>query len=116
MRMNRITRAVVCVGLAGVALTAAAPVAAGAQSSSEQHDRHVFTARDWWRLGAFATGTALTVPFDRRLANQFEQPAWHRRGIVVHGAETVRALGDPGALILSVGSYAAGRLTQYLAV
>jgi len=84
-----------------LALTMTVPVVVDAQQPREGHNDRVITPHDWWRLGAFAAGTALALPFDRRLANQFERPSWHRNGLVVHGAEGVRALGDRGVLLLS---------------
>ena len=112
-QMSRIRRFLLRATVTGLTLTVAPPTPIGAQAAHAHDDHRVVTPRDWWRLGAFAAGTALVLPFDRRLANQFEQPSWHRRGVVVHGADGVRALGDPGALLLSVGSYAAGRLTHH---
>ena len=104
-------RPVVLCGL--IAIVATTGPALRAQSSPSAEEPATVTARDWWRLGAFAAGTAVALPFDRRLATRFSDPSWHRHGVVTQGAEVVGVVGKPGALIVSVGSYVAGRLTEH---
>ena len=96
-----------------IAIVATTGSALSAQSSPSAEEPATVTARDWWRLGAFAAGTAVALPFDRRLATRFSDPSWHRHGVVTQGAEVVGVVGKPGALIVSVGSYVAGRLTHH---
>lgn len=70
------------------------------------------TSHDWWTLGAFGVAVALAAPFDSRIAAQFERPSMHRNRTVANTATTLRTLGDPGVLILSVGAFAIGRLAH----
>ncbi len=71
------------------------------------------TAREWMTLGVFAIGTAAVAPFDSHLAHEMERPSIHRNRALVHTAAGFRAAGDPGALLVSVGAYALGRVTGH---
>lgn len=111
--MIRLQRVVWCTMIAGLVATPSAPSIVSAQSSPDSVEHRVFTARDGWRAGAFAMGIAVALPFDRRLANQFAQPAWQRNSALANGADAVRVLGDPGAIVATAGSYLVGRLTHH---
>ncbi|MBL0169718.1 MAG: phosphatase PAP2 family protein [Gemmatimonadaceae bacterium] len=98
------------VALVGCLLSTAA--AAWAQDVPQTSNRGVVITREWWTFGAFALGVVAAAPFDSRLARQFERTSLHESRTVDRTAGAIRALGDPGTLLLSVGSFAVGRLAH----
>ncbi len=49
---------------------------------------------------------------DVHLAREFQRPSVHRSSGLSHTASVVRAAGDPGALLFSVGLFATGRWSK----
>lgn len=86
--------------------------AAVADSGRTGGNRPILTRRDLALAGAFAIAVAAAVPFDRAVAREFEEPNSRGSAAVRGTATAFRVLGDPGSLILSAGTYAAGRLAR----
>ena len=76
----------------------------------------LWSKADAVRLGAVVAGVAIILPLDEVLAQRIRAP-WLRddRGLL-RASSIVGPLGDPGAIILTTGLYAAGRLTGRHAV
>lgn len=70
------------------------------------------TSRERWTAAGFVAAALVSLPFDGALARGFERPSAHRDRAVARGASVVRWLGDPGAVALSAGSYALGRVSR----
>ena len=95
------------------AQSASACVPLTSMSAPSTPVRATFVARDWWILGAFGVGSAIAMPFDRRFALEFERPSSHSGRFIDEAANVIGDIGDPGAVTLSVASYAIGRLTHH---
>lgn len=114
MTDNTTRRHVTMVAAIVAAFSVLSPLCMAAQDSVPPPPQTpLVTASDWWTLGAFVAGTALAAPFDAHMAQQFQRPSVHRNRTLDHTASGIRTLGDPGALILSVGAYTAGRITHH---
>lgn len=61
---------------------------------------------------AFIMAALAVVPFDRKLASQFERDAMHRNSAVASGFDAARVLGDPGVFLLAAGTYGVGLLSH----
>ncbi len=72
----------------------------------------LLTGRERWAGAGMMAAAMLILPFDKTLAREFERPAAHRDARVARAASTLRWLGDPGAIVLTAGTYAVGRLAS----
>lgn len=80
--------------------------------SAPGFDRRLLTPRDVRLAELFVLATALAAPFDSRMAGEAQAINARSSAPVRRTADVVRVMGDPGALVLSAGTYAAGRLTH----
>jgi membrane-associated phospholipid phosphatase len=72
----------------------------------------LITAAEWRSLGRYAVGAALLLPLDKAIAHAFERPSVQGQTGVGNVLSVIGDVGDPGALLLSAGTYAVGRLTH----
>jgi membrane-associated phospholipid phosphatase len=93
-----------------------APVAAIAQSGLPQSGqdssaRHttLFTGRDAITAAAFVLGTAAIMPLDRHIAEESQRPGLQNNTVLNHAATTIRAIGEPGSIVLAGATYLYGR-------
>lgn len=75
-------------------------------------NRRLLTPANLWTLAAFGVATVVVAPYDQAIAQEFEEPERGRSAPVARAASVFRALGGPGALALSAGTYAVGRLAH----
>lgn len=68
----------------------------------------LLTGRDLAVLGTAAAGAAVLAPFDTRIARWSQRPALHRSRPVNAVAAGLRALGDPGTVLIGGATYAIG--------
>ncbi|HET7232449.1 MAG TPA: phosphatase PAP2 family protein [Longimicrobium sp.] len=109
MMMNRGIVALACVWIA------AAPAAAQDLSrpdTAAQRSGRLFTRRDLLIAGAFAAGAAAMFPVDHTLANHLQDSTVQANHFLSHTATGARLLGSPGALVLPVATFAAGRVLR----
>lgn len=90
---------------------------AGAQQTAPSRDSvkergPLFTTTDAWLTGAFAVGTAVAWPMDESLAKRSQLPSNQSNATLKNTATVFRNLADPGTVIISVGLWGAGRLTN----
>jgi len=87
--------------------------ALGAQASdtSQSHTAPIFTARDAITATAFVAGTALLIPFDRRIAERSQSHGLQASGVLSNTATVFRDLGHPLTVFaLATTAYGAGRI------
>lgn len=80
------------------------------QPGDSIRSEHLFTRRDAFVAGGFLAGAALLAPLDREVDDALQEPAYQSRKALSGTASVFRVLGIPGAPLLSVGTYATGRL------
>ncbi|HEX6965153.1 MAG TPA: hypothetical protein VF166_05070, partial [Gemmatimonadaceae bacterium] len=71
----------------------------------------LFTRRDAWIAGAFVAATAVAMPFDQRITEEFRDPWPQQRTVFRDMASDFNFLGSPGVLYGSVAAYGIGRLS-----
>lgn len=116
MKVRRTLGAALVVALGAAPLGAqsmAAPPAARRARATP-----LFTRRDAIIGGAVIVGAAtlMATDADRAIRTDFQQHGLQSSGALRSTATTFRLLGDPGTVILSLGTYAAGRLTGHARV
>ncbi len=89
--------------------TVTPPVVTGAASG---HSSAFFSRGNVVTLGAFALGTVLIAPYDRRWTSQLQRIDLQSNRRLGRSADVIRTLGDPGSLILSGSLFAIGRLSR----
>ena len=97
--------------LAAIALgigSAAAPLAA--QSADTAHARPVFTRSDAIVASALVAGAVALMPADDWFRGRVEQSGVQSSTTAHSIANDFSLLGDPGTVILSLGTYAVGRI------
>lgn len=72
----------------------------------------LLSSADVRTAGLVALGIVAVSQLDETLARRFQRPALHGNHGLAATSSVVRTLGDPGALMLSAGTYALGRLTK----
>jgi membrane-associated phospholipid phosphatase len=87
-----------------------APTGSAALPTTADSARPWLTSRERWTAAGFIAATLVALPFDGAMARGFERPSVHRDARLARSASVVRWLGDPGAVALTVGSYAVGRV------
>lgn len=92
------------------AASAAVPTAAAQTDSVGRHS--LFTWNDAVLAGTFVAGTVLLYPADRSFAERLQNPQNQENRFYQDVATFVRTTADPGALLIGVTMYAAGRLTK----
>lgn len=70
-----------------------------------------FTKRDYVTLGALLVGVAAIVPLDESFAQQIRGAQPQGNAAFQHASGVFRTLGDPGAIVLTSGLYALGRVS-----
>lgn len=97
----------------GAGTAAALPLSREASGSSTTTRLFSVLSSDNMRsAGLVALGIVAVSQLDEPLARRFQRPALHGNRGLAATSSVVRTLGDPGALILSAGTYALGRLTK----
>ena len=101
-------------------LAVASPVVAQAPSSTDStsHEKQALVSR-WPRLtradvglaAVFVGGTVTLMPFDERITHALRSSSVQDSPALSSAMSAFRVLGDPGALLLGLGAYGAGRLT-----
>ena len=76
------------------------------------HSSAFFSSSNVATLGAFALGTVLVAPFDRRWTSQLQSDNLQSNRRLGRCADFVRTLGDPGSVIISGSLFAIGRLSH----
>lgn len=74
-----------------------------AQSSTGSFTRH-----ELFLAGAFALGTVAVAPFDELWGNRMQAPRLQEHAGLGATAKRARALGNPGAIVLTAALYAGG--------
>jgi membrane-associated phospholipid phosphatase len=80
--------------------------------TAAQRSPRLFVRRDLYVAGAFVAGTVAMVPLDRKLADALQDSSVQANGLLKSGATGARLIGSPGALIISGGMFAAGRVLK----
>ena len=78
--------------------------------TASQRSSRLFVRRDLYVAGAFVATTAAMLPLDRSLARALQDSSLQASSLLKNGATGARLIGSPGALILTGGMFAAGRL------
>lgn len=89
---------------------AAAPAVAQSADSARLAQRPVFTRHDALVASALVAGAVALMPVDDWLRTRVEQRSVQSSASAHTIANDFSLLGDPGTVILSVGTYAVGRL------
>jgi len=70
----------------------------------------LFTRRDVWIAGAAVAATAVLMPADRNITEEFRDP-WPQHSTLLRDvANDFNVVGSPGVLVASIGLYGLGRL------
>ncbi len=85
---------------------------AAAQVGDGSYDRPLFTWRDAALAGAFVVGTVAIRPLDKSTALSLQRPTAQNRKILQKGAQIVRTIAEPGAVIIGTSMWAVGRLSK----
>lgn len=104
--------------LSAVCLTiAAAPSMAQSPSSDARDTTHAetqapfFTTKDMVLAGAFAGGTVLMFPLDRRIAAHLQKES--NNAFLKNGSKGVEVIASPGAYFIGGGLYLIGRVGHW---
>lgn len=106
----------------GLFITTLLPPAIGAQQSAadsvrdtthSQKQAPFFTHRDVVMAGLFAGATLLAAPFDKRAAQELQNPGTQANRVLKNVSTGVEAIASPGAYVIGGALYAAGRLGRY---
>jgi hypothetical protein len=92
-------------------MCAAAPVRAQARDTARAAPHALFTRRDALIASGLLAGALAIMPADEWLRGRVEQRSLQSSALTHDAANDLSLLGDPGTVILSVGTYAVGRLT-----
>jgi hypothetical protein len=112
-----VARALVQVTARGVAslafgaACAAAPLGAQSADTAQRGPRAVFTRHDALVASALVAGAVALMPADNWLRGRVDQRSVQSSAAAHAIANDFSLLGDPGTVILSVGTYAVGRIT-----
>lgn len=89
------------------------PGAAVAQEgAADAAGEPLFTARDALWAGGFAAGTLLVAPLDIQVAEAVRDSLLQKNRWLSHSASGLRFLGFPGAVLVTGGMYAVGRMAD----
>jgi len=91
-------------------LASAAPVAAQSRDTARVAQRSVFTRHDAVVASALIAGAVAFMPADDWLRGRVDQRSMQSSASAHAIANDFSLLGDPGTVILSVGTYAVGRI------
>ncbi|MDB4906592.1 MAG: phosphoesterase PA-phosphatase related protein [Gemmatimonadetes bacterium] len=72
----------------------------------------LFTLADAALFGGFALATVAVAPLDRHYSTALQNPSRQADKFYTRTATIVRTVADPGAIIIGVSMYTAGRLTH----
>ena len=92
-------------------LSAQLPTTAGVTPDSAR-TQPALVRRDLWAIAFVGAGTALAMPFDRSVNEEFRDSAPQRSTFLKDGAHLFNGIGDPGVLIASMAMWGAGHLTR----
>jgi membrane-associated phospholipid phosphatase len=95
-----------------VILGALLAMPAAAQSTAPVPQRSLFTWRDAVLGAAFVGGTIAIRPLDKSAALALQEPDRQSNRLLRGAATFVREVAQPGAMIIGVSMYAAGRLSH----
>ena len=87
-------------------------VTADSSLAVHRNDRRLLTPRDLGLTAAFAVATVAALPLDRALARAAQGSAVQRSEPLRRTATVFRVLGDPGSLVVTLGTYGAGRIVH----
>ena len=72
----------------------------------------LFTRNDAYLGAFFLLGTAALAPFDKRIANDLQQPSRQTNQFLQNLSKDVRVIAVPGSVIIGTSMYAVGRLAH----
>lgn len=75
-------------------------------------DTPLFSHRDMTTIGLVLLGVATATQLDEPLAQRFQAPSFQGNDALHRTSAVAGAVGDPGALLLSAGLYATGRIAR----
>ena len=105
----RITLTALC---AALALSAGALPAQTPADAARAPSEPLFTKTDALYAGGFIAAAAALAPLDRSLDDALQEPSYQGRRALKGGATVFRLLGNPGAGILAVSTFAGGRIAH----
>src|SRR5256885_12885715 len=79
-------------------------------TTHSQKQAPFFTHKDLVMAGLFAGATLLAAPFDRRTAQQLQDPGTQANRVLKNVSTGVEAIASPGAYVIGGGLYAVGRI------
>jgi hypothetical protein len=82
-------------------------------TTHSQKQAPFFTHKDLVMAGLFAGATLLAAPFDRRAAQQLQDPGTQANRVLKNVSTGVEAIASPGAYVIGGGLYAVGRIGGY---
>ena len=122
MTRPRFRRSLLAIALhCGVAVAAGAQGAppdstvaadSAARSTAIVRGGPLLTRRELVASAAVVAGTFAVMPFDRRLAEHVRDRGPQRSGALRTTARAFNTLGDPGTLVIAVGTYGLGRVLR----
>ena len=98
--------------LTGALLHVAAAPAFAQSDTINARKTPLFTLADAALFGGFAIATVAVAPLDRHYAVALQNPSRQADKFYSKSATIVRSVADPGAIIIGVSMYTAGRLTH----
>jgi membrane-associated phospholipid phosphatase len=105
-----LVRRIAAAGAAAAVLLAGAPARAQTATGDSAGAKPLFEAQDLYWAGGFALATVALAPLDKALARGLQNERLQTNRILHTGAVGARVLGSPGAVVLSGGTYAVGRI------
>jgi membrane-associated phospholipid phosphatase len=90
----------------------AAPMAAQSTAPVTEPQRSLFTWRDAVLAAAYVGGTFAIHPLDKRAALALQEPNRQSNRVFRRAATFVREVAQPGAMVIGVSMYTAGRLSH----
>lgn len=113
---HRAAFAVALVVSCGVVETAGAQAALPLQDASPARPplsaTAIFSRRDLTTIGLVLLGVATATQLDEPVAQRFQSRSFQGNGVLHRTSAAASAIGDPGALLLTSGLYAAGRIAR----
>lgn len=98
--------------LSFIAPVSAATTAALVAQSPPEEGTPLFTWRDAVFVGGATAATIAIIPLDRTFAERLQQPAVQENRLLGDISTVVRNVAAPGSVIIGVGLYTIGRLTD----
>lgn len=84
-----------------------------AKADSAKVPAPLFTTKDFVTIGAFAAGTVVMFPFDRRLAKHLTNPGAQANKFFRNASTGVEWIASPGPYFIGGALYAVGRLGHW---